>query len=86
LSSLIIACISAVIASGLFVYGVHLYLSKNKPIELDFIDFIFDERGEEYALLVDSYNPDRVVAMSMDSLNEILACKNKGKTDDAEEV
>lgn len=86
MTSLIISCVSAVIASGFFVYGVHLFLSKNKSYELEFIDFVNDYTGAEYALFVDVDDADRTIAIPMESIDKINRLKNKAQRDDDEKT
>lgn len=86
MTSLIIACTSAVIASAGFVWGIHLFLSKSKTFELEFVDFIQDELGHEYAIFVDILDPDRTVAIPMDAINKIVKLNNRAKSYDIKET
>lgn len=71
-----LSMIIALIASAGFVYGIHIYLRRNKSYEVEFVDFFHDYAGAEYALFVDVDDADRTIAIPMNAIERVMKKKN----------
>lgn len=77
MSELFFIMATAMVASALFVYGVHMYINRSRSYEVEFVDFVRDYTGEEYALFVDCENPDATIAIPMESIDKIVKARKK---------
>lgn len=74
-----IAVLGALTASALFVYGIHRYLSRDKSYEVEFVDFVEDYTGTEYALFVDIDDADHTIAIPLGALKRVMEKKAEGE-------